>query len=103
LNEAELGFSRFSGLSKLPPKSCALSFPTPTMLNMSFEFPCPWCGCDTKVRGSEAASWRFRIPCDLCNRDMIVTWDGGLVVGRAAQTLARSEDDTVKIRIAKAG
>jgi hypothetical protein len=73
------------------------------MLNMSFEFPCPWCGCDTKVRGSESASWRFRIPCDLCNRDMIVTWDGGLVVGRAAQPIARSDEETVRIRLAKVG
>src|SRR5205814_2499188 len=40
--------------------------------SMSFEFPCPWCGADTKVRGSERASWRFRIPCDLCNREMVV-------------------------------
>jgi hypothetical protein len=70
---------------------------------MSFEFPCPWCGCDTKVRGSESASWRFRIPCDLCNRDMIVTWDGGLIVGRAAQPLKRSDEDTVRIRLAKTG
>jgi len=74
-----------------------------SMLNMSFEFPCPWCGCDTKVRGSEAASWRFRIPCDLCSRDMIVTWDGGLIVGRAAQPLKRTDEETVRIRLAKAG
>jgi hypothetical protein len=71
------------------------------MVNMSFEFPCPWCGCDTHVLGSEAASWRFRIPCDLCNRDMIVTWDGGFVVGRASPPLARSDEPTQ--RFAKAG
>ncbi len=71
---------------------------------MSFEFPCPWCGADTKVRGSQAASWRFRIPCELCNREMVVTWDGGLVIGRiASDRMARCEDETVRIKIAKAG
>lgn len=71
---------------------------------MSFEFPCPWCGADTKVRGAQAGSWRFRIPCELCNRLMVVTWDGGLVIGRAAsEPLQRSEDETVRVRIAKTG
>jgi hypothetical protein len=71
---------------------------------MSFEFPCPWCGADTKVRGSEQASWRFRIPCDLCNREMVVTWDGGLVISRmSAEPLGRSEDATVRIKVAKTG
>src|SRR5438552_3031146 len=68
---------------------------------MSFEFPCPWCGADTKVRGSEQASWRFRIPCELCNREMVVTWDGGLLIGRIApnETLSRLEQ-TPKLVIA---
>ncbi len=72
---------------------------------MTYEFPCPWCGADTKLRGSETeASWRFRIPCDLCNREMIVTWDGGLVIGRVTnEKLSRSEDDTVRIRLARTG
>jgi hypothetical protein len=71
---------------------------------MSFEFPCPWCGCDTKVRGSEQASWRFRIPCELCNREMVVTWDNGLAVSRVANTrLSRSDEDTQRIRVAKTG
>ena len=75
---------------------------------MSFEFPCPWCGADTKVRGSERASWRFRIPCDLCNREMVVTWDGGLVIGRVGGgPLSRDDDDTVRVltptKIAKTG
>jgi hypothetical protein len=71
---------------------------------MSFEFPCPWCGADSKVRGSEHATWRFRIPCELCNRDMVVTWDGGLLVGRAtSDRLSRSDDDTVRIRFARTG
>jgi hypothetical protein len=72
---------------------------------MSFDFPCPWCGADTRVRGSEHGTWRFRIPCDLCDREMVVTWDGGLIVGRAknAIRLSRSDDDTVRIRVARAG
>ena len=71
---------------------------------MSFEFPCPWCGADTQVRGSEQASWRFRIPCELCNREMVVTWDGGLAIGRAAgEPLQRSDEATVRIRVAKTG
>jgi hypothetical protein len=70
---------------------------------MCFEFPCPWCGADTKVRGSEEASWRFRIPCELCDREMVVTWDGGLVIGRAGPRLERSDEKTVPVRIAKTG
>jgi len=71
---------------------------------MSFDFPCPWCGADTKVRGSEQASWRFRIPCDLCNREMVVTWDGGLVISRVTgERLSRSDDATVRIKVAKTG
>lgn len=68
---------------------------------MNLEFPCPWCGADTKMRGSEQSSWRFRIPCDLCSRDMVVTWDGGLVVGRASERLERTEDATVKLKLAR--
>ncbi len=56
---------------------------------MSFEFPCPWCGADTKVRGSQRDSWRFRIPCELCSREMVVTWDGGLAI--IADQLAAAE------------
>jgi hypothetical protein len=71
---------------------------------MRLEFQCPWCGCETHLHGPEqAGSWRFRIPCELCERDMIVTWDAGLVVGRAAKAMARSDEDTVRIRLAKAG
>jgi hypothetical protein len=71
---------------------------------MSFEFPCPWCGADTKVRGSEQASWRFRIPCDLCNREMVVTWDGGLAISRmTGEPLSRSDEATVRIKVAKTG
>jgi hypothetical protein len=66
---------------------------------MSFEFPCPWCGADTKLRGSHAASWRFRIPCELCQREMVVTWDGGLYVARApGEPLARSDEQTVRLK-----
>jgi hypothetical protein len=70
---------------------------------MSFEFPCPWCGADTKVRGSQHASWRFRIPCGLCDREMVVTWDGGLAIARVAEgTMGNSEDDTVKVKLSAA-
>jgi hypothetical protein len=35
---------------------------------------------------------------------MIVTWDGGLFVGRAAvDKLSRTEEVTVRIRLAKTG
>jgi hypothetical protein len=73
---------------------------------MTLEFPCPWCGADTKVRGAEASSWRFRLPCDLCSREMVVTWDGGLAVARAhahapASAMRRSDDETVRIRTKK--
>jgi hypothetical protein len=71
---------------------------------MKLEFQCPWCGCEARLAGPEQeGSWRFRIPCELCERDMILTWDGGLVVGRAAKAMARSDEDTVRIRLAKAG
>jgi hypothetical protein len=69
---------------------------------MSFDFACPWCGCDMKVQGSEHGTWRFRIPCELCNRDAVVTWDGGLVVARVpTERLSRADDDTVRIRVAR--
>ena len=69
---------------------------------MKFEFPCPWCGCDTAVRGSEHASWRFRLPCELCERDMVLTWDGGLIVSRAPiGVMPRTDDVTVRIRARK--
>ena len=56
------------------------------------------------MRGSEQASWRFRIPCELCNREMVVTWDGGLAIGRIApEKLDRCEDETVRIKVAKTG
>ena len=69
---------------------------------MTFEFPCPWCGADTQVRGSQQSSWRFRIPCELCSREMVVTWDGGLAIARVApEPLSRSDDATVRVRVAK--
>ncbi len=68
---------------------------------MKLEFQCPWCGCEAVMRGPDAGSWRFKVPCDLCERDMILTWDGGLVVGRGGERMARSDDDTKRIRLAK--
>jgi hypothetical protein len=75
----------------------------PTIADMKLEFQCPWCGCETSMSGPDSGSWRFRLPCELCERDMIVTWDAGLVVGRAAEPMARSDEDTVRIRLARAG
>lgn len=71
---------------------------------MRFEFQCPWCGADSSVRGSEHASWRFKLPCDLCERDMVLTWDGGLIVTRssASARMARSDEPTISIRARKA-
>lgn len=53
------------------------------------------------MRGSEHASWRFRLPCDLCERDMVLTWDGGLLVTRSSSRIARSDEPTVSIRARK--
>ncbi|MSP63570.1 MAG: hypothetical protein EXR72_25145 [Myxococcales bacterium] len=63
---------------------------------MTFEFNCPWCGSEAAVQGSVAASWRFKLPCELCEREMVVTWDGGLAVVRAPahQQLERSDEKT---------
>jgi len=71
---------------------------------MTFEFQCPWCGADTAMRGSEHASWRFKLPCDLCEREMVLTWDGGLVVARSstAGKLARCDEPTVSMRARRA-
>ena len=70
---------------------------------MRIDFSCPWCGCDSTVRGSLSSSWRFKIPCELCERPMIVTWDGGLLVSRGGdKPLDRSEDDTASIKVANA-
>lgn len=49
---------------------------------------------------------RFRSapPCDLCTREMVVTFDGALSVSRAAdEPLSRSDDVTVRIRLGKLG
>jgi hypothetical protein len=69
---------------------------------MRFEFQCPWCGSDTSLRGSDKAQWRFQIPCELCSRDMVVTYDGGVVVSRCVDgPLTRERDSTVRIRQAR--
>jgi hypothetical protein len=35
---------------------------------------------------------------------MVVTWDGGLVIGRiGGGALSREDEDTVRVKIAKAG
>jgi hypothetical protein len=69
---------------------------------MRFECQCPWCGADTSLRGSDTAAWRFQIPCELCNRDMIVTFDGGTVMSRRVDgPLSRERDQTTRIRAAR--
>jgi hypothetical protein len=69
---------------------------------MRFEFQCPWCGSDTSLRGSDKAAWRMQIPCELCSRDMVVTFDGGVVVSRRVDgPLAQKADPTVRIRQAR--
>ncbi len=66
---------------------------------MTLDFSCPWCGADTTIQGSEQPSWRFRLPCELCGQQMVVTWDGGLVVGRVAtEPLAFTDETTVRIK-----
>jgi hypothetical protein len=71
---------------------------------MRYEFQCPWCGSDTSLRGSsEKAPWRMQMPCDLCSRDMVVSFDGGMVVSRCADGPIMRGEPTVRIRFAKAG
>ncbi len=70
---------------------------------MSFEFHCPWCKSGATVRGAVAATWRFRLPCDTCNREMVITFDGRLAVDRVAPAkLSRSDDATVPFQTAMA-
>ena len=69
---------------------------------MRLEFQCPWCGCESSIKGSAEGSWRFRLPCDLCEREMVLTWDGGLVVARAPTAMAREDDATVPIKFKRA-
>jgi len=71
---------------------------------MRFDCQCPWCGADTTVRGSDKAAWRFQLPCELCSRDMVVSYDGAVVVSRCADgPLERTREETVRIRTARAG
>jgi hypothetical protein len=70
---------------------------------MRIECQCPWCGADTQLRGSDKASWRFTIPCELCSRDMVVSYEAGVVMSRRVDgPLSRSRgDETVRIRMAR--
>ena len=67
---------------------------------MRYEFSCPWCGADTNVRGT-TATWRMQMPCDLCNRDMVVTFDGTGVVSRCAEGPLVRDEPTTRIRFAR--
>ena len=68
---------------------------------MRFDFQCPWCGAETSLRGSDKAAWRFQIPCELCSRDMVVSYDGGGLVSRRVDGPLVRGDETVRIRQAR--
>ena len=71
---------------------------------MTFSFSCPWCGADASACGSEFGLWRYRLPCELCSRDMVVTRSeaGELQVTRRADAIDRSDEPTQPIRLAQA-
>ncbi len=55
------------------------------------------------MRGNDKAAWRAQLPCELCSRDMVVSYDGGVVVSRCADgPLSRGGDETVRIRFSRA-
>ena len=68
-----------------------------------------WCGADSDLRGPEQSSWRFRLPCDLCERLIVVTRDeGGITIARASAPeadarLSFSDDDTAPFPLLEAG
>jgi hypothetical protein len=68
---------------------------------MRFEFQCPWCGCDSSLRGSDKAAWRFQVPCELCSRDMVVSFESGVVTSRRMDGPLTRSDETVRIRQAR--
>jgi hypothetical protein len=74
------------------------------MAEMRFDFQCPWCGADSHLRGSEKTAFRAQLPCELCSRDMVVSYDCGMVVTRRADgPLTKGREETVRIRSARAG
>ncbi len=54
------------------------------------------------MRGSDKNEWRAQMPCELCSRDMVVSYDGrALRTSRGEGTSLRT-DDTVRIRFGRA-
>jgi hypothetical protein len=69
---------------------------------MRFDFSCPWCGADTSMRGSDQSGWRAQIPCELCSRDMVVSFDGSTLISRRVDgPLSQGREETVRIRRAR--
>jgi hypothetical protein len=69
---------------------------------MTFDFSCPWCGADTTLRGSDRGGWRCQIPCELCSREMVVSYDGAMIVSRCVDgPIQHGREDTVRIRHAR--
>ncbi len=54
------------------------------------------------MRGSEQSGWRAQIPCELCSRDMVVSFDGATLVSRRVDgPLSQGREETVRIRRAR--
>jgi hypothetical protein len=54
------------------------------------------------MRGSDKTSWRAQLSCDLCSREMVVSFDGGMIVSRCVDgPLTQGREDTVRIRRAR--
>ena len=68
---------------------------------MRFDFQCPWCGAEASLRGAERSAWSLHVPCELCSRDMVISYDGGVLVSRCADGPLARPDETVRIRQAR--
>jgi hypothetical protein len=66
---------------------------------MTYHFDCPWCHIPNRLQGAKHGAWRFRIACEGCTRDIVVTFDGALTIGKSGGALGRSEDATVPFQI----
>ena len=68
---------------------------------MEFSFLCPQCNIANSVKGSAVAAWRYRLACDGCAVDVVITWDGALhvAVGEDAAPFEGSNDRTVQITL----
>jgi hypothetical protein len=51
---------------------------------------------------SDQSGWRAQIPCELCSRDMVVSFDGATLVSRRVDgPLSHGREETVRIRHAR--